>query len=51
MNKKFTKEQILKSVMFENRRDLLTALLVDDKTYTLDAVNKILDKYMKGKVK
>jgi hypothetical protein len=48
---KFTKEQILGSKKYSNRRDVLVAILSDDKSYTLEQVDSLLDKFMKGKVK
>jgi hypothetical protein len=48
---KFTKEQILASKKYSNRRDVLVAILGDDKSYTLEQVDSLLDKFMKGKVK
>lgn len=47
----FTKEQILASKKYSNRRDALGAVLVDSKTYTLEQVDSLLEKFMKGKVK
>ena len=47
----FTKEQILKSKRFENRRDLLNAVLKEDTLYNMDEVQTMLDEYLKGKVK
>ena len=46
----FTKEQILSSKKYSNRRDVLGAILTD-KTYTLEQVDSLLEKFMKGKVK
>ena len=43
----FSKEQILASARFANRRDLVDALLDEDKSYTM----KTVEKYMKGQVK
>lgn len=53
MDKKttYTKEQILNSVKYADKRDILSALLGDKKQYTFDAVNSEIDKYMKGAVK
>lgn len=45
---KFTKQQLLKSQKFANRRDALQALLKDDETYTDEQVKQILDKFYKG---
>lgn len=47
----FTKEQILASDKYTNRRDVLGAILKDDCTYTFEKVNSLLEKFMKGKVK
>ena len=44
---KHSKEQLLRSNRYANRRDLIGALLEDDKQYTLAAI----DNFMKGKVK
>ena len=48
---KFTKEQILKSKKFKNRVDLIRVILQDDKSYTLEEVQKEIDKFMKRRVK
>ena len=47
----FTKEQILTSKKYANRRDVLGAILSDNKSYTSEQVNSLLDKFMKGQVK
>lgn len=46
----YTKEQLLASTKYANRRDLISALLENGKTYTLDKVDALIDKFMKGKV-
>ncbi len=46
----FTKEQILASKKYKNRRDILGVLLSDEKQYTLEQVDSLLEKFMKGKV-
>lgn len=46
----YTKDQIAASQKYSNRKDLINALLNDDKTYTLDEVDKLIEKFMKGKV-
>ena len=46
----FSKEQILNSKKYENRRDILGVLLADGKEYTFDDVDSLLEKFMKGKV-
>jgi hypothetical protein len=48
---KFTKEQILASSKYSNRRDVLGAILSDNDTYTFEKVDSLLEKFMKGKVK
>lgn len=47
----FTKEQILASAKYRNRRDLVNALLVDGENYTLEKVNEKMNDFMKGQVK
>ena len=46
----YSKEQILSSKKYENRRDILGVLLADGEEYTTDKVDTLLDKFMKGKV-
>ena len=46
----FSKEQILASSRFADRRDIVDALLDEDKTYSIDAVDKLIENYMKGQV-
>ena len=41
---KYTKEQLINSDVFSNKRDLLTALLIDGE-------DELIKKYLKGKVK
>lgn len=48
---KFSKEQLLRSVRYRKRRDLIGALLQDGGEYTLEEVNAKIENYMKGKVK
>ncbi len=50
-NPKFSKEQLLKSQWYSHRRDILTALLEDGKTYSHAAVDRKISEFMKGKVK
>lgn len=40
---RFTKEQLIKSKSYMDRRDALTVLLEDGKEYSKDEVNEILD--------
>lgn len=46
----FTKESFLQSERYANHRDLLSALLLENKTYTTEQVDKMIEKYLKGKV-
>lgn len=46
----FIKEQILASNKYENRRDVLEAILEDNGVYTIEQVDSLLEKFMKGKV-
>lgn len=47
----FSKEQIRASANFVNRRDLVDALLDENKSYTLNTVDEMIQKYLKGQVK
>ena len=47
----FSKQQLVESRKYANRRDLLKALLTDGKTYTTAEVDAAIEKFMKGKVK
>lgn len=47
----FSKEQLLAAEHFQDRRDILNALLSPDKQYTIEAVEQEISKYMKGQVK
>lgn len=51
LNTGFTKQQILESKRYKNRRDLLRALLRDENTYTLKQVDAALCAYLKREVK
>lgn len=48
---KFTKGQLTGAARYQNRRDLLQAVLKDDMKYSHEEVEKIIADYMKGKVK
>lgn len=47
----YSKEQILESKKYKYRRDALNVVLADGEEYTLEAVDSLLEKFMKGKVK
>ncbi|MBD5082134.1 MAG: hypothetical protein HDT44_10290 [Ruminococcaceae bacterium] len=48
---RFSKWQLLGSERFSGRRDLLTALLSEEKVYSVFEAEKIIEKFLKGKVK
>lgn len=48
---KFSKEQLLMSERFRDRRDIADALLDDGVLYTVKDVEQKIESYMKGKVK
>lgn len=50
VEQKFGKEQIAASGRYRSQRDLVNALLTDGKTYTIAAVDNMIEKYRKGKV-
>ncbi len=47
----FSKEQLLSSERFRDRRDMLEALLADGERYPMKAVEQKMEDYRKGKVK
>lgn len=47
----FSKEQFLSAKRYNNRKDILGELLEDGKQYTIEQVDTLMDKFMKGKVK
>jgi len=47
---KFSKEQLIRSTRFAGRRDLLGALLKEDKRYSVEEAETAIEHYMKGKV-
>lgn len=47
---KFTKEQIISAKKYKNNLDLVNALLQDDKEYSFEEVDALIEKYLKGKV-
>lgn len=48
---RYTKAQLIRSKRFSNRRDLLTAVLEDDKVYSIAEAEAAAEKFLKGKVK
>lgn len=47
---RYSKEQLLNSKKYTNRRDALGVILANDKMYTKEEVDSLLEKFMKGKV-
>lgn len=47
----FTKEQLMASERYRDKRDLLSALLDDGKQYATQTVDELIEKYMKGQVR
>lgn len=47
----FNKAQLLSTRRFAGRRDLLNALLDENKSYTVQTVEEMIENYLKGKVK
>ena len=47
----FSKAQLLSSERFRGRRDIVNALLEEGKRYTVQAVEQMIENYMKGTVK
>ena len=46
----FSKEQILQSKKYRDRRDLLSVLLTSQESYSFKAVDDIIKKFMEGEV-
>ena len=47
----FSKTQLLSSRRFRSRRDIISALLDEDKKYAVKTAEQMIEDYMKGKVK
>lgn len=47
----YSKAQLMNSQRYAARRDLLAALLEEDKTYTHDQVETLVNSYLKGEVR
>lgn len=47
----FSKEQLLAAERFQERKDIVNTLLSPDKQYTVETVEQMIEKYMKGQVK
>lgn len=51
MENRFSKEQLIASDRFRERRDILEALLINGELYTVKTVEEKIESYMKGKVR
>lgn len=47
----FSKEQLIAAERFQGKKDIVNAILSDDEQYTVETVERMVDKYMKGQVK
>ena len=48
---KYTKEQLLKSVAFQHRKDAIGVVIKDDELVTIEEAAERLENFMKGKVR
>ena len=48
---KYKKQELLKAECYRERKDLVGALLEDGREYSLEEVDAVLDKFLKGKVR
>ena len=46
----FTKAQLLRAKKYDNRKDLLMALLQEDEQYTFAQAEKLMQNFLKGTV-
>lgn len=44
----YTKAQIYKAKRYMNRKDIITVMLKEDKRYTFDEVDKLIEQFLKG---
>ena len=47
----FSKEQLLAAKRFQDRKDIVNAILSPNEQYTVNTVEEMIEKYMKGQVK
>lgn len=47
----FNKKQLMSSEKFGGYRDILSSLLMDGREYSVEAAEKMIENYLKGKVK
>jgi len=46
----FSKQQVLSATRYKHSKDVLNVMLNDNQYYTLEEVDELIDKFMKGKV-
>ncbi len=51
VEKTYTKEQIIRSKKYADRKDIVSILLDDNCVYSFKAVDELIERFMKGKVK
>lgn len=51
VNARYRKKQLIRSDRYREQRDLLWALLDDEKVYSITETDEIINQFMKGKVK
>ena len=44
----YTKAQIYKAKRYMNQKDIITVMLEEDKRYTFDQVDKLIEQFLKG---
>lgn len=44
----YTKAQIYKAKRYMNQKDIITIMLEEDKRYTFDQVDKLIEQFLKG---
>lgn len=49
-NIRFFKQDLLKSVRYRNKRDMLQALLKDDRAYTFQEVDALINNFLRKEV-
>lgn len=47
----YTKEQVLSSKRYEDKKDAVNVSLKDGKSYSIEEVDELIANFMKGKVK
>jgi len=47
---KVSKEELIRSKRYECQRDIISAILVDNETYTLEQVDKLISQFLQRKV-